>query len=58
MNLILIWLSVTTIADAFLHKCNVCTHDQLSALWRNARKTRLPKKATYASAQSFPNPTL
>jgi len=54
MNFLLISLSVTTIADAFLHKGNVWAHDRLSALWRNTRKNRLHKRGTHANAQSSP----
>ena len=41
MNRLLIWLSVTTIADAFLHKSNVWARDHLSPLWRNTQKSGL-----------------
>ena len=42
MNWLLISLSVTTIADAFLHEGNVLACDQLSPLWRNTQKKRNP----------------
>jgi len=44
-------LSVTTIADTFLHKCNVWAHDQLPALWRNTRKKHT-SQATFHSSQN------
>jgi len=47
LNSLLISLSVTTNADAFLHKGNVWAHDQLSPLWRNTRKK-------YTSQESNP----
>jgi len=52
MNWLLISLSVTTNADAFLHKGNVWAHDQLSLYVA----TNIPKRATHASALSFPKP--
>jgi len=54
INFLLISLSVITIADAFLHKCNVWTHDQLSALWCNTRKKQTSQNSNHASAQSCP----
>ena len=46
-------LSVTTSSDAFLHKGNICAHDQLSALWRNTRKNRLFSRKKQKSSIGF-----
>jgi len=52
INWLLIWLSVTTIADA--HKGNVWAHDQPSALWHNTQKKQTSQRATHASAKVSP----
>jgi len=54
MNWLLISLSVTTIADAFLRKGNVCVHDQLSALCRNTRKKQTSQESNPCIPQSSP----
>ena len=54
MNRLLIWLPVTTIADAFLHKGNVWAHDQLSTLWRNTRKQQTSQESNPCIRPKFP----
>ena len=54
MNWLLISLSVSTIADAFLHKGKVWAHDQLSALWRNTREKQTSRVSNPCISPTFP----
>jgi len=54
INFLLISLSVTTVADAFLHKGNVWAHGQLPALWRNTRKKQISQESNPCIRPKFP----
>ena len=54
MNWLLISLSVTTIADTFLHKGKVWAHDQLSASWRNTLEKQTSQESSPCIRPKFP----
>jgi len=54
MNWLLISLSV--IADAFLHKGKVWADDQLAALWRNTREKQTSQESNPCIRPKFPKP--